>query len=96
MTDIIKGVAEVRSKELLRYLKANPSVLQDNIDLFQAELTDLGSARPTLLVFGGDAHALARESVPKRAYSRLIRLMHYSNYISHEDYRRAVLDALGI
>jgi hypothetical protein len=96
MTDIIKGVAEVNSKKLLRYLKANPSVLQDNIGLFQAELTDLGSVRPTILVFGGDAHALARESVPKRAYSRLIMLMHYSNYISHEDYRRAVLDALGI
>jgi hypothetical protein len=95
MSDIIKGVAEVRSKELLRYLKANPSVLQDNIDLFLEELTDLRSARPMILVFGGDAHALAREWVPKRAYSRLIRLMHYSNYISHEDYRRKVLDALG-
>jgi hypothetical protein len=59
MTDIIKGVAEVSSKKLLRYLKANPSVLQDNIGLFQAEMTDLGSVRPTILVFGGDAHALA-------------------------------------
>jgi hypothetical protein len=37
----------------------------------------LGSARPTILGFGGDAHALARESVPTSAYSRLIRLMHY-------------------
>jgi hypothetical protein len=95
MTDIIKGIAEVSSKKLLRYMKANPSVLQGNIDQFLAELTDLDSAPPKILVFGGDAYALARERVPTNTYSRLIRLMHY-NYISHKDYRRAVLDAIGI
>jgi hypothetical protein len=88
MTDIIKGVVEVKSKELLRYLKENPSVLTENIELLRQEVTDLTSLPPTFRAFGADAYRLAAESVPRSEYSRLIRLMHYSNYVSQEDYRR--------
>ena len=42
MTDIIKGVVEVDSKNIPKHLKANPNVLEQSLKIFRDELRDLG------------------------------------------------------
>lgn len=96
MTDLIKGVEMVEATSLLRHVRATPALLRKNVDAFLAELADLGSLRPTIVAFGAAAHGLVRESVPTHAYSHLIRLMHYANYISKEEYRRIVLSDMAL
>lgn len=91
MTDIIKNIEMVSSAELLRHLRASPSLVHTNIEAFREELRDLGSQRPTILAFGTVAHALITDNVSRHEYSRLVRLTHYSYRISKEKYRETVL-----
>jgi hypothetical protein len=58
------------------------------------EFDDLNSARPTLIAFGNDAYVLAAKYLPASRYSRMVRVTHYSHYISKEMYRERVLAAL--
>jgi hypothetical protein len=92
MTDIIKNVEMVRSADLLKYLRACPSVVHRCMDVFRQELRDLGAHAPMILAFGSDAHALIARYISPPAYSRLIRLTHYSYRISKEKYRDSVLN----
>jgi hypothetical protein len=91
MTDIIKNVEMVNSTELLKHLKAFPSLICTNVQAFREELKDLGSQKPTILAFGSAAHALIAENISRHEYSRLVRLTHYSHQISKEEYRETVL-----
>jgi hypothetical protein len=91
MTDIIKKVEMVNSAELLRHLKAFPSLVRTNVEAFREELKDLGSQRPTILAFGSAAHALIAENLSRHEYSSLVRLTHYSHQIGKEKYRETVL-----
>ncbi len=95
MTDIVKHVEMVESTSLMRHLKENPSVVGRNVENFLDELADLHCVRPTILAFGTDAHRLVAENVPSKAYSRLVKLTHYSHRISKEDYRQTVLEQIG-
>jgi hypothetical protein len=52
MTDIIKGVEMVDSTRLLRHVRENPALLRTNVELFLAELAELGSVKPTIATFG--------------------------------------------
>jgi hypothetical protein len=91
MTDVIKNVVMVSSAELLRHLRAVPSLVQANIRTFRDELRDLGSRKPTILAFGSAAYELIADNLPGDEYSRLIRLTHYSHRISKEKYKKTVL-----
>ncbi len=91
MTDIIKSVVTVASSAALQYLKTNPAVVKESIATFREELADLGSSRPTILAFGAAAHRLIADNVPANAYSRLVKLTHYSHRIGKEEYSRTVL-----
>jgi hypothetical protein len=97
MTDFIKGIEMRDSNELIRYLRANPLVEQQQAERFLGELDDLQCDRPTILAFGGRAHELLNKNknVPRDKYSRLIRLRHYADYISPEQYRQEVLKLIG-
>ena len=91
MTDIMKNVELVNSAELLKHLKACPSLVRTNVEVFREELRDLGSQRPTILAFGAAAHALISQNISRDEYSSLVRLTHYSHQIGKEKYREMVL-----
>ncbi len=91
MTDIIKNVEMVKAAALLQSLRAAPSLVHENVGTFLEELADLNSSKPTILAFGAAAHGLVAEHVPANAYSRLIKVTHYSHRIGKEEYRRTVL-----
>jgi len=91
MTDIIKGVVEVDSKNIPRHLKENPGVLAESLEIFRQELRDLGAAAPLILAFGRMAYDILKENLSFTEYGKLVRLTHYSHQISKEKYRETVL-----
>ena len=91
MTDIIKNVEMVDSRDLVKHLKASPAVIRENVEVFRGELQDLNSGKPLILAFGARAHRLVAEHIPHREYSRLIKVTHYSYRIGKEKYRKSVL-----
>jgi len=91
MTDIIKGVVEVDSKNIPKHLKENPGVLVNSLKIFRQELRDLGAVSPLILAFGRIAYDIIKENLSSAEYGKLIRLTHYSHQISKEKYREAVL-----
>jgi hypothetical protein len=95
MSDFIKDVVMLERGSMMRYVRANPSLVRNNMERLVAELNDLGCGRPTVLTFGDDTSRLVAQSVPHTLYSRLVPLMHYSNYISKEVYRLDTLSRLG-
>jgi len=94
MTDLIKDVVMLESSNLMRYLAENPSLVIGNVHRLLEEFEDLACAAPTLIAFGTDAYLLAAKLVPSSRYSRLVKVTHYSHYISKEEYRRGVLAAI--
>lgn len=91
MTDIIKRVGMINSNDLLRHLRDHPALVGQNIDIFRQELHDLNSTAPTILAFGAGAYNIIHGHLRSGEYSQLIKLMHYSHYISKEKYRQKVL-----
>lgn len=90
MTDIIKNLEMVSSKDVLTYLKNNPSVIKQNISCFKEELQTIKSNKPILLAFGSDSYRLLKDNLDSSFYTYLIKLIHYSHQISKEDYKREV------
>jgi hypothetical protein len=95
MTDIIKGVVEVDSKNIPKHLKENPSVLTDSLKMFRQELQDLGTVSPLILAFGRIAYDLIKKNLSSAEYGKLIRLTHYSHQISQKKYRETVLSEIA-
>ena len=85
MTDIIKGVVEVDSKNIPKHLSQNPDVSQDSLNKFREEILDLGISAPLLLAFGRLAFNILTEHLLPKEYKKLIRLTHYSHQIGKED-----------
>jgi hypothetical protein len=96
MTDIIKGVVEPSSGALIRWLRQNPQVVAEHVEVFRAELSDLGRPRPVILAFGGAVRDLLVENLATTDYAHIVRLTHYSHRISKEDYRQAVHEQLRV
>ena len=94
MTDLIKGVVMLESSNLMGHLAKNPPIVSENIHRLLEEFDDLNCAAPTLIAFGNDAYQLAATYVPSNRYTRLVRVTHYSHYISKDDYRQRVLAQL--
>ena len=90
MTDVIKNVEMVDSRDLLEHLKASPALVRHNVERFLEELQDLNSGKPIILAFGSAAHRLLANHVPAREYLRLVKVTHYSHRISKENYRQTV------
>ena len=96
MTDIIKGVVMLKARDLMRCLVGNQQCVDENIGCLLKEFNDLKSESPTVIAFGVNAHQLAFDNLPKDRYSRLVRVRHYSDYISQTDYRDEVLRKLAL
>ncbi|NCY22281.1 hypothetical protein EBX31_10050 [bacterium] len=94
MTDIIKGVVDVDSKNIPNHLKKNPEVLHKSMETFREELRDLGGGKPLLLAFGALAHAVLVENLREDEYWKLIRITHYSHQIGKEQFREKVLEKI--
>lgn len=95
MTDIVKNVEMIESARHVCYLKENPSVIDANVRTLLDEIEDLRCDRPTILAFGSVVHQLIARNLSPTAYSRLVRLTHYSCRMEKEKYRQAVLGQLG-
>ena len=94
MTDIIKGVVEVDSKNIPKHLKENPGALANSLEIFRQELRDLATASPLILAFGRIAYDIIKENLSSSEYCKLIRLTHYSHQIGKEKYRETVLKGI--
>jgi len=91
MTDVLKFFVEVESSKVMSTVRKRPDVLESSAAKLREEFRDLGTARPELIAFGGDAANLARRVLNPADYSRLIKVTHYSHFIGQEDYRNEVL-----
>lgn len=91
MTDIIKFLEEVDSRNVLRHLKEHPARIEENLKIFREEMRDIKATAPIILAFGKDTYKLLTETLSKNEYCKLIRLTHYSHQIGKEAYKAAVL-----
>src|ERR1039458_2697940 len=89
MTDIIKDYEEVDAKKMMQRLKAHPEVVASNVDIFREELRDLRATAPIILAFGNDTYKLLLK-LDKSEYRKLIKVTHYSCWISKERYKEDV------
>ena len=95
MTDIIKFLEQVDSKNVMKYLKERPEIIDENLRIFREELHDLKATAPLILAFGKDTHKLVSENLNKNEYRKLIKLTHYSHQIGKEAYKEAVFREIG-
>ena len=87
MNDIIKNLELVSSKDVLVYLKSNPKIISENIEVFKIELNSICSNKPLILAFRSDAFNILYVNLDSTFYSHLIKITHYSHRISKEAYR---------
>ena len=53
---------ELKSKNLMNYLKKNKSFEKENIKLFLKELNDLEVKNPTIIAFGNDTYDIIKRA----------------------------------
>ena len=94
MTDIIKSHVELEAFKVMGYLNKNPAYLEKNIKSFKQELKDIGSINPILVAFGIDTHKILNRYF--RDDFSIVKLTHYSNYQSKENYRKEVLEKIKV
>ena len=88
MTDIIKDFEEKISGKVVSYLKSNNEFELYNIELFQQEISDLKTKNPVIIAFGNEVFNILNKHF-KDKY-RIIKVPHYSNYISQENYKEEI------
>lgn len=90
LTDIVKNFPEPDSNKVLKHLKENPDFLEENINLFRDEISDLGSVNPRVFAFG-DAAFKILDDIPKKEFT-LTKLIHYSyrfqGFSNQETYKK--------
>jgi hypothetical protein len=92
MTDIIKDFEEVSSGKMRQYLKLNPNFEKENIKSFLNEINYIGAIEPTLIAIGEDSYKILKRNL-KENY-KIIKIPHYANYNSKENYRKLVLSEI--
>ena len=92
MTDIIKEYEELHSQSVVRYLKKNPNVEKQNIEIFLEELKDIGTENPTIIAFGNAAYSILTRHL-KDEY-KILKIYHYAYRISKEKYKAHVKSAV--
>lgn len=85
MTDMIKDFEEKASGRMMSFLRSNKAFERDNIQKLRQEIELLGFAKPVLVTFGNHAEMIARRNLGKEF--QIVRVPHYANYISKENYR---------
>ena len=85
MTDIIKDFEQVISGTVASYLNNNRGFEEQNIELFKQELQDLKVTNPLLIAFGNHSYNILNRHFTDKY--QIIKIPHYSNYISKERYK---------
>jgi len=96
MTDVIKDFPMLSSKDVLTYLKANPTAVTAQLNRFREEMVFINAGTPTILAFGKQTFDILKKGLNKNEYSSLIQLTHYSHQISKENYREETHIQIGI
>lgn len=89
MTDVIKHYPEVCSSNVRKNLKNGLIDLRKNYDMLRNEINILGN--PTIIAFGNDAFGLLLDEFSDMT---VVKIPHYSMFISKEKYRNRCLDIL--
>jgi hypothetical protein len=92
MTDLIKDYDEKSSASVKDYLKKNKQFLASNLNFFKNEIEEIGNVE-ILIAFGADVYSHLLKTFSNQY--RIIKVPHYANYCSKEQYRREVREALG-
>ena len=87
MTDVIKDFNEVDSGKLITYLKNNKQFELDNIQVFKKEIQDLGAVNPILVALGDATYNILVRNITE---CRILKIKHYSHYMSKEKYREEI------
>jgi hypothetical protein len=93
MTDIIKDFEQKISGQVSRYLKENKDFERQNISLFEQELMDINSKNTLIIAFGNGSFEILDRYFQKKF--KIIKVPHYSNHISQENYRASIIEILG-
>lgn len=94
MTDIIKDFTEKVSGNVVSYLKNNREFKLKNVKLFHQEITDLRSSDPIIIAFGNHVFDILDKCFKNEF--RIVKVPHYSNYISKENYRYETQKILSV
>ena len=94
MTDVIKNTVIKSSQNMRSYINKNPKITKENIAYLREELEDLEAHQPLILAFGVDAYELLNDNLNKNHFSKLIKITHYSHFISKENYKKEVLNQI--
>lgn len=92
ITDIIKNHEQVKSSEVRKALKKDPSIIDKNIKKFQNELNCLSDEKPILIAMGKDACKILKNNMEEEYTIHGIR--HYSANGGPEFYKDKVWSVL--
>jgi hypothetical protein len=92
MTDIIKWHPEVDSGKVRIHVRSNPDFMEKHYRIFNEELRILGTGKKTLVALGIFAYELLKKRY--EASHEILRLHHYSHWISGENYTAHVAEQL--
>ena len=95
MTDIIKNLEMKDSSDVKSYLRQHPNIVDKNIALFHEELRFIEAMDPIILAFGSFTYDLLKKHLQPSAYSKLIKLTHYSHFIQKEKYKMDVMEQIN-
>ena len=92
ITDVIKLYSEPDSSKVKTYIRQHPEVVEENIKEFVDEITILGENN-TLIALGNDVYDILNKWLGNDY--RIIKIMHYSNHISKEEYKDCIMETLS-
>ena len=92
MTDIIKDFEEKISGNVLQYLRSNNDFELQNVQLFEQEISDLKCSDPLIIAFGNITFDIMNKHFGQKF--RIKKVMHYSQQISKENYKKTVWKTL--
>jgi len=92
MTDIIKDFEQKVSGKVTSYLRENRDFEKENVEKFKEEIYDLGVKNPLIIAFGDVTYNILYRNF-KNIY-KIIKIPHYSHFISKENYRLKVKSIL--
>ena len=94
MTDIIKDFEQKISGKVMTYLKRNKTFETNNIEIFREEISDLKVNKPQMIAFGNDTYKILFNNLSSEY--NIVKIPHYSNYISKEKYKKEIDRILNI
>ena len=92
ITDIIKLHSEPDSGRVKDYIRYHPKLVEENIKSFVEEISFLDND-VVLIALGNDVYRLLKTWLGGKY--KIVKIVHYSNYIGHEEYRTLLLETLN-